>query len=215
LDDRIRVLIADDHPVVRQGLRSFLELQEELEVVGEATDGAEAVAMAGRSRPHVVLLDLVMPRMDGVEAIHRIREVSPATNVIVLTTFSDDRQVFPAVRAGASGYLLKDVHPHQLVEAIRTVHGGESLLHPTVATKLMQEFAGRRLRSEADALTDRERDVLRLLTRGMSNREIASDLHVSEKTVKTHVSSVLAKLGLADRTQAALYAVRERLFEGE
>ena len=211
---RIRVLIADDHPVVRQGLRSFLELQDELEVVGEAADGAEAVAMTGATRPEVVLLDLVMPRTDGIQAIRGIRQASPETKVIVLTTFADDDKVFPAVRAGASGYLLKDIHPHQLVEAIRTVHRGESLLHPKVASKLMQRYADGDPSSPFEALTGRELDVLRLLAEGRSNREIARVLHVTEKTVKTHVSSVLAKLNVADRTQAALLAVRERLFEG-
>ena len=211
---RIRVLIADDHPVVRQGLRSFLELQDELEVVGEAADGAEAVAMTGATRPEVVLLDLVMPRTDGIQAIRGIRRASPETKVIVLTTFADDDKVFPAVRAGASGYLLKDIHPQQLVEAIRTVHRGESLLHPKVASKLMRRYADGDPRSPFEALTGRELDVLRLLAEGRSNREIARGLHVTEKTVKTHVSSVLAKLNVADRTQAALLAVRERLFEG-
>jgi NarL family two-component system response regulator LiaR len=212
--DRIGVLIADDHPVVRHGLRAFLQLQEDLDIVGEAGDGQEAVAEVQKLRPDVVLLDLVMPNLDGIDAIRQIREASPATKVIVLTTFADDEKVFPAVRAGAAGYLLKDVEPKDLVEAIRTVNRGEGLLHPRVASKLMNEFAGEHERGDSlEALTDREKDVLRLIARGMSNREIARELVVSEKTVKTHVSNILAKLHLADRTQAALYAVRNRLVD--
>ena len=206
----IRVLIADDHAVVRQGLRTFLDLQEDVEVVGEATDGEEAVVEAARVHPDVVLMDLVMPRVDGVEAIRRIREASPATRVLVLTSFTEDDKVCPAVRAGAAGYLLKDVQPRALVEAIRTVHGGEALLHPTVAARLMQEFAEEEPR---DLLTERELEVIRLIAHGRSNKAIALELGLAEKTVKTHVSNILGKLHVADRTQAALYAVRERLVE--
>jgi two-component system, NarL family, response regulator LiaR len=209
--ETIRVLIADDHAVVRQGLRTFLGLQEDVVVVGEATDGEQAVAETLRLHPDVVLMDLVMPRLGGVEAIRRLREQSPATRVLVLTSFAEDEQVFPAVRAGAAGYLLKDVHPQELVEAIRTVHAGDALLHPTVAARLMQEFV------EAEAprggLTERELEVLRLVAHGRSNKAIALDLGVAEKTVKTHVSNILGKLHVADRTQAALYAVRERLVD--
>jgi NarL family two-component system response regulator LiaR len=210
--DVISVLIADDHPVVRQGLRTFLETQAALEVVGEAADGAEAVELVERLLPDVVLMDVVMPGLDGVEATRRIREVSPSTRVIVLTSFDDDEKVFPAIKAGAAGYLLKDVHPQELAEAIRRVDRGEALLAPSVAAKLMQEVAGERSPS-GGGLTERELDVLRLIARGLSNKLIARELVVSEKTVKTHVSNILAKLHLADRTQAALYAVRERLVE--
>jgi two-component system, NarL family, response regulator LiaR len=210
--DRITVLIADDHPVVRQGLRAFLDTQEDLEVVAEACDGEEAVARAVELVPDVVLMDLVMPNIDGIEAIRRIRDASPSTRVLVLTSFIEDEKVFPAVKAGAAGYLLKDVEPTELAGAIRTVTRGEALLHPTVAAKVMQEVAARD-RSPAAELTERELDVLRLLARGMANKAIALELHVSEKTVKTHVSNILAKLHLADRTQAALYAVRERIVD--
>jgi NarL family two-component system response regulator LiaR len=212
--DRISILIADDHPVVREGLRTFLALQDDLDVAGEAADGEEAVAKVGELLPDVVVLDLVMPKLDGIEAIRRIRDVSPSTRVLVLTSFIEDEKVFPAVKAGAAGYLLKDAEPQAVADAIRTVRGGEALLHPSVAARLMQEVAERDESPAAD-LTDRELDVLRLLARGLSNKAIALELHVSEKTVKTHVSNILAKLHLADRTQAALFAVRERIVEPE
>jgi two-component system, NarL family, response regulator LiaR len=207
----IRVLIADDHAVVRQGLRTFLDLQEEIDVVGEAADGEEALAAIEELAPDVVLMDLVMPRLDGIEAIRRIRERTPATRVIVLTSFLDDDKVFPAVRAGAAGYLLKDVQPQELVRAIRTVRDGQALLHPAVAARLMEEIADDSRRREPDPLTPREREVLALLARGLSNKAIARECGVSEKTVKTHVSNILGKLGVNDRTQAALWAVREGL----
>ena len=210
----IRVLIADDHAVVRQGLRTFLALQEEVEVVGEAEDGAQAVSAAERLQPDVALMDLVMPRLDGIEAIRRLRAVSPDTRVIVLTSFVDEDRMIPAVRAGAAGYLMKDVQPQDLVRAIRTVHGGEALLHPAVVAKLMEEVAAERPDGGAQ-LTAREREVLTLLARGRANKLIALDLGVSEKTVKAHVSNILGKLGLHDRTQAALYAVREGIVELE
>jgi DNA-binding NarL/FixJ family response regulator len=200
----IRVLIADDHAVVRQGLRTFLGLQEDIEVVGEAADGEQAVAEAERLAPDVVLMDLVMPRMDGVEAIRRLHELVPGARAVVLSSFIDEDRLLPVVRAGAAGYLLKDVEPAELVAAIRTVHGGGALLHPRVAARLLAEVAG-------DPLTPREREVLALIGRGMANKVIARELGLAEKTVKTHVSSILAKLGVADRTQAALYAVREGL----
>jgi two-component system, NarL family, response regulator LiaR len=203
----IRVLIADDHAVVRQGLRTFLDLQDDIEVVGEAADGAEAVALAERLAPDVVLMDLVMPGVDGVEAIRRLRERAPATRAVVLSSFIDDDRLVPVIRAGAAGYLLKDVQPAELVDAIRTVHGGGALLHPQVAARLLAEMAG-------DPLTPREREVLSLVGRGMANKLIARELGLAEKTVKAHVSSILAKLGVADRTQAALYAVREGLVVG-
>jgi two-component system, NarL family, response regulator LiaR len=205
----IRVAIADDHAVVRQGLRTFLGLQEGMEVVGEAADGEEAVALVERTAPDVVLLDLVMPRVDGLEAIRRIRERAPATRILVLTSFADDHTVLPAVRAGAAGYLLKDVQPPELAGAIRTVHAGEALLAPTVATMLVEQLAaedgGGAERGEN--LTPREREVLALVARGRANKAIALDLGVSERTVKTHVSNILGKLNLTDRTQAAVYAV--------
>jgi NarL family two-component system response regulator LiaR len=214
LPDSIRVLIVDDHPVVRSGLRAFLELQEGIEVAGEAGDGLEAERLVLELVPDVVLLDLVMPKVDGIAAIRRIRELSPATRILVLTSFAEDEKVFAAVKAGAAGYLLKDVNHDDLSDAIRTVYRGEALLHPTVAAKLMQEFAQTGQRAPApEYLTERELDVLRLIARGMSNKEIGAELSVAEKTVKTHVSNILQKLHLADRTQAALYAVRERLVD--
>ena len=215
MSEAIRVLVVDDHPVVRQGLRAFLDLQEGIEVVGEAADGGEAERLVLELVPDVVLLDLVMPKVDGIGAIHRMRAVSPATRILVLTSFADDDKVFAAVKAGAAGYLLKDVNHADLADGIRTVHRGEALLHPTVAAKLMREFATGRRDSPRDHLTEREMEVLRLLAKGMSNKEIAGELSVSEKTVKSHVSNVLQKLHLADRTQAALYAVRERLVDDD
>jgi DNA-binding NarL/FixJ family response regulator len=200
----IRVVIADDHAVVRQGLRTFLDLQDDIEVVAEAGDGAEALTAAEEHAPDVVLIDLVMPNVDGIEAIRGLRERVPAARAIVLSSFIEDEKLLPAVRAGAAGYLLKDVEPQQLVEAIRTVHAGGALLHPRVASRLLEEMA-------SDPLTPREREVLALIGRGMANKVIARELSLSEKTVKAHVSSILAKLGVSDRTQAALYAVRAGL----
>jgi two-component system, NarL family, response regulator LiaR len=205
----IRVLVADDHGVVREGLRSFLALQDDIEVVGEAGDGEEALEAVRRLGPDVALMDLVMPRMDGIEAIRHIRAESPQTRVIVLTSFVDEDKMLPAVRAGAAGYLLKDVEPHELVTAIRTVHGGAALLHPAVVAELVREATTPR----GDGLTEREREVLALIARGRANKAIAFELGVSEKTVKTHVSNILGKLNLTDRTQAALYAVREGLVD--
>jgi DNA-binding NarL/FixJ family response regulator len=218
----IRVAIADDHAVVRQGLRTFLELQGDMEVVGEAVDGADAVDLVERTAPDVVLLDLVMPRVDGIEATRRIRERSPATRILVLTSFADDHTVLPAIRAGAAGYLLKDVQPPELAAAIRTVHAGEALLAPAVATMLVEQLAAEdgagapgaaaaAAREERSHLTPRELEVIAELARGRANKAIAFELGVSERTVKTHVSNILGKLGLSDRTQAAVYAVEHGL----
>ena len=211
--DKIKVLIVDDHAIVRQGLRTFLELQDDIEVVGEAENGAEAVELARQRRPDVVLMDLVMPEMDGIEATRQICALQPGTRVIALTSFAGDDKVFPAIKAGASGYQLKDVSPPDLVDAIRAAHRGETHLHPEIAKKLMAEVAAREKKAEPDlaVLTGREVDVLRLIARGFSNHEIARELTISEKTVKTHVSSILSKLHLADRTQAAIYALKEGL----
>jgi DNA-binding NarL/FixJ family response regulator len=212
----IRVVIADDHAVVREGLRAFLALQEDIEVVAEAADGEEAVSAVDRFTTDVALVDLVMPRVDGIEAIRRIRASHPETRVIVLTSFVDEDKMLPAVRAGASGYLLKDVQPQELVGAIRTVHGGGTLLHPAVVEELVREVSRDGERGRPDSpLTEREREVLALIARGRANKAIAFELGVAEKTVKTHVSNILAKLGLTDRTQAALYAVREGLVDPE
>ena len=208
--ERIRVLLVDDHAVVRQGLRSFLELQPDIEVVGEAAGARDGVQLAARLSPDVVLMDLLMPDEDGVDAIRALRDVAPRVRVLVLTSYLDDTHVFAAVQAGAAGYLLKDVQPDALTDGIRQVSQGLAVLHPTIAARLMNRTG--RPPSLAD-FTQRERDVLKLLAEGLSNKEIAGRLFISEKTVKTHVSNVLQKLGVADRTQAALLAVRQRLVD--
>ncbi len=207
----IRVLVADDHAVVREGLRTFLELQEGIEVVAEAGDGAEAIELAERLRPNVILMDLVMPRLDGLDAMRVLQQGLPEARVIVLTSFADDEKLLPAIRAGAAGYLLKNVQPQELARAIRAAHAGEALLDPAVAARLVEAIAERGSDERAHQLTPREREVLELIGRGLSNKRIARELGVAEKTVKTHVSHVLGKLGVSDRTQAALYAVRTGL----
>jgi NarL family two-component system response regulator LiaR len=209
-DGSIRVLLVDDHAVVREGLRTFLDLQDGLDVVGEAEDGEQAVSEAERLRPDVILMDLVMPNLDGVGAMRALRERLPDARVIVLTSFADDERLLPAIQAGAAGYLLKNVQPKELARAVRAAHAGEALLDPLVAARLVEEIAHPSQRAEPDAqhLTPREREVLELLGGGLSNKRIALELGVSEKTVKAHVGHLLAKLGVADRTQAALYAVR-------
>jgi NarL family two-component system response regulator LiaR len=210
----IRILIADDHAVVREGLRAFLELQDELTVVGEAGDGEEALVEAERLRPDVILMDLVMPRLDGVGAMRELRRRMPEVRVIVLTSFLDDDRLLPAVQAGAAGYLLKDVEPSELAHAVRAAHAGEALLNPAAAARLVQAIADGQASAaaqERERLTRREREVLELIAQGRSNKRIAFELGISEKTVKAHVGRLLAKLGVADRTQAALLAVRRGL----
>ncbi len=205
----VRVLIVDDHAVVRQGLITFLELQDEIEVVGEAGNGKEALLKVKELKPDVVLMDLVMPVMDGLTAIKEIKQMRPETEVIALTSFADDEKVFTAIRSGATGYLLKDVQPNDLVKAVLAADRGEVQLHPEVAKRLMNEVLAPPKEADGlDELTDREREVLGLLGKGMSNKEIARDLSVSEKTVKAHVSSILNKLNIPGRTHAALYAVK-------
>ncbi len=203
----IRVLIVDDHGVVREGLRTFLDLQDGIEVVGEAADGEEAVGEAERLHPDVVLIDLVMPKLDGVQAMRRLREQAPKARAIVLTSYLEDERLLPAIRAGASGYLLKSVQPQELARAVRAAAAGEVLIDPVVAARLVETLADGR-EDRAEQLTPREREVLALVGRGFANKRIASELGIAEKTVKTHVGNVLAKLGVADRTQAALYAAR-------
>jgi two-component system, NarL family, response regulator LiaR len=205
--DSIRVLIVDDHSVVREGLRTFLELQDGIEVAGEAADGEEAVREAERLGPDVVLMDLVMPRLDGVSAMRTLRERVPAARVVVLTSFLDDERLLPAIRSGAAGYLLKNVQPRELARAVRLAAAGETLIDPTVAARLVDSLV-EDPRAEGPELTPREREVLDLIGRGYANKRIALELGISEKTVKTHVGHVLAKLGVSDRTQAALYAAR-------
>ena len=204
----ITVLIADDHPVVRQGLQVLLSVQDDIDVVGEAADGEQAVAMAGRLKPDVILLDLKLPGMDGIEVLRELRDGGLATRALVLTSASDQALVTLAVQAGAAGFLYKDVDPDALVRALRSVHDGNTLLAPEAAGSLLRAGAAASAVRGIGALTGREREVLAQIADGRSNREIARLLRVSEKTVKTHVSSVLAKLGVADRTQAALFAVR-------
>ena len=207
----IRLVIVDDHAVVREGLRAFLRLQDGIDVVGEAAGGDEAIRVAAASSPDVVLLDLVMPDGDGVGAIRRLLEVAPAARVLVLTSFADDSQIFAAMAAGAAGYLLKDIDPAALADGIRDVHAGRPALDASVATRLMRRGGGS-TRMPID-ITAREHDVLRLVVEGLPNKQIAQRLGIGEKTVKTHVSRVLAKLGVADRTQAAVLAIREGLVD--
>ena len=206
--ERVRVMLVDDHAVVREGLKNYLGAVPEFQVVGEASCGSDVVRVAQETKPQVVLMDLVMPEMDGVEATRRLREALPDVKVIVLTSFADDDKLFPALRAGAVAYLLKDVSPRDLAEAISAAARGESRLHPEVTKRLMAGMAGGADKRPEDLLTDREMDVLRCIARGKSNKEIGAELFISEKTVKSHVGSILDKLGLADRTQAALFAVK-------
>jgi NarL family two-component system response regulator LiaR len=208
LADRVRVMIVDDHAVVREGLKNYLGALKEFEIVGEASSGVEALEAAKKLQPQVVLMDLVMPVMDGIEATKILHDTLPDIKVIVLTSFTDDDKLFPALRAGAVAYLLKDVGPQELAETIRAAARGETRLNPDVTQRLVAGLAGGAAERPEDLLTEREMDVLRCLARGMSNKEIGADLFISEKTVKTHVGSILDKLGLADRTQAALYAVK-------
>ncbi|CAL9396467.1 response regulator transcription factor [Streptomyces cellulosae] len=209
--DTIKVLLVDDHQVVRRGLRTFLEVQDDIEVVGEAADGAEGVALAGELQPDVILMDVKMPGMDGVEALRRLRELDHRARVLVVTSFTEQRTVIPALRAGAAGYVYKDIDPDALAGAIRSVHAGHVLLQPEVAGALLSQEEGVSGAGRAGSLTEREREVLGLIADGRANREIARALVLSEKTVKTHVSNILMKLDLADRTQAALWAVRHGL----
>ena len=212
VQQKIKVLIVDDHQVVRQGLRTFLELQDDVFVVGEAEDGQAALEMVRRLVPNVVLMDLVMPRLDGISATRQVKSLSPDVKVIALTSFTEDDKVFPAIQAGASSYLLKDVSPDELVDAIRAAYRGEARLHPDIARKLMEQVAHRtesQYESRTEDITERESDVVRLIAQGRSNQEIAQELFISEKTVKTHVSNILSKLQLQDPTQLAIYAIKK------
>ena len=212
----IRVLIADDHPVVRRGLRTLFTSEPGIEPVGEAADGVEAVAMARSMQPDVILLDMVMPRKNGLEAINEIKQDNPEARILVLTSFAEDEKVFPAIKAGALGYLLKDSSPEELLDAIRNVYHGQSSLHPTIARKLINELKRPSdLLPTQTTLTDREVDVLKLVAQGLTNHEIADKLVLSEWTVRTHVRNILDKLHLANRTQAALYALKEGLADLE
>ena len=206
----IRVLLTDDHAIVRKGVHALLTTEQDIQVVGEACSGAEALAQAEALHPDVILMDLVMPELDGIEATRQITSKLPGIHILVLTSFAADEKVFPAIKAGALGYLLKDSSPEELVEAIRRVHRGEPSLEPTIARKVLMELSHppKQQPLTADPLTEREFDVLRLLAKGCSNKEIALKLSVSDLTVRTHVSNILGKLHLASRTQAALYALQ-------
>jgi NarL family two-component system response regulator LiaR len=210
--DPIRVFIAEDHAIVRKGISALLTLEPGIEVIGEASNGVEAVRGIEKLRPDVILMDLVMPEMDGIEAIRQVIARHPEAHILVLTSFSTDDKVFPAIKAGAMGYLLKDSEPGEVVRAIRQVHRGESSLHPRIARKLMQELSRPQRRPPTtDPLTEREVQVLRLVAQGKSNRQIADALVITVGTVRVHVSSILSKLHLASRTQATLYALRKGL----
>lgn len=208
MTDRIRLVLVDDHNVVRIGLKAYFNTLKDIEIVGEAATGVEAVRLAQELSPDVMLMDLMMPGMDGVEATRQVKKVSPRTQIIVLTSYHNDEHIFPAIRAGALSYVLKDVDPDDLAEAVRRAHAGEAVLNPRVAARMVKEMHGSR---EVEVnpfreLTDREMEVLRLIATGKSNQEIAEMLVLSEKTVKTHVTNLLSKLHLSDRTQAAVYA---------
>ncbi len=211
MGDELTVLLVDDHALVRQGVRAFLETEPDIVVVAEATSGEEAVRLAAEYAPDVALMDLVMPGLDGVEATRRLTRASPRTRVIMLTSYHEDEHIVPVLRAGALSYLLKDVGPEDLVAAVRNAAAGEAVLHPRVASRVVRELRG----EQRDAinpwheLSDREVEVLRLVAEGLGNAEIAARLVISEKTVKSHVSNILGKLQLADRTQATAYAWRQ------
>jgi DNA-binding NarL/FixJ family response regulator len=211
--DAIRVLLVDDHAVVREGLRTFLQLQDGIEIVGEAADGEEAVREAERLHPDVILMDLVMPKLDGVGAMRELRRRLPGSRVIVLTSFAQDDRLLPAIQAGAAGYLLKNVEPAELARAVKEAHAGGTLLDPRIASRLVEAIAQPPGEEPHERLTAREREVLALIALGRSNKRIALELGIAEKTVKTHVGHLLAKLGVPDRTGAALLAVREGLGE--
>lgn len=212
MPETIRVFVADDHPIVRRGIKDLLDTEAAIVVVGEASNGREAVQKVSELLPDLVLMDLVMPEMDGIEATRRIRESHPQVRVLVLTSFATDDKIFPAIKAGAQGYLMKDTGPAELLEAIQRVQRGEPTLHPAIAQKLLAEISGPSSQPPTpDPLTERELEVLKLVARGLNNQEIAETLVISVATVYTHVSNILAKLHLASRTQAALYALREGL----
>jgi NarL family two-component system response regulator LiaR len=212
MTDAIRIIIADDHAIVRKGIRAVLRNVPDIDVVGEAATGWEAIAEVKKLQPDVVLMDLAMPELDGIQAIARIMNDNPKVRILVLTSFASEDKIFPAIKAGALGYHLKDSTPEEMMEAIRQVHRGESSLHPVIARKVLQELSRPSGRPPTpDPLTPREVEVLRLVAQGRNNQEIAEELVISETTVRTHVSNILGKLHLASRTQAALYALREGL----
>jgi NarL family two-component system response regulator LiaR len=209
----IKVMIVDDHGIVRQGLRTYLDLLEDIAIVAEAENGLDALVKVNQFNPDIVLMDLVMPEMDGIEATQKICGSYPDVKVIVLTSFTEDEQVFSAIKAGAVGYLLKDISPPDLAKAIQAVHSGETHLHPEITKKILNQFVSPKsdIETPPDELTPREMEVLQLVAQGLSNKELANKLTISEKTVKTHLSSIFSKLHLSDRTQAAIYALKHNL----
>jgi NarL family two-component system response regulator LiaR len=209
----IKVLVVDDHGLVRQGLRTYLDLHEDISIVGEAENGIDALEKVKQFTPDIVLMDLVMPEMDGIEATQKISAAYPDMKIIVLTSFTEDEKVFSAIKAGAVGYLLKDISPTDLAKAIQAVHSGETHLHPDITKKLIKQFVNPKSEAETtpEGLTPREMEVLQLIAQGLSNKELAKGLTISEKTVKTHLSSIYSKLNLSDRTQAAIYALKHDL----
>jgi NarL family two-component system response regulator LiaR len=214
MDKKIRVLIVDDHVMVREGLRTILSMESDIEFVGEAKDGYEAVSQAFKLSPDVILMDLVMPGKNGIEAIREIRQKTPKARILVITSFSEDDLVFPAIEAGALGFILKDTTAETLIQAVRIVYRDEPSLHPTIARKLMQARSPKiEVDEPVEMLTAREQQVLSFLAKGMSNREIAQQLVLSDLTIRSHVSNILAKLNLENRTQAALYALRRGMGE--
>lgn len=206
----IRIVIVDDHAVVREGLRFLLEQQEDMQVVGEGENGKQAIQLVADLLPDILLLDLLMPELDGVTAVREIKRLAPTTRIIVLTSYFEDDQIFNVIKAGALSYLLKDMRPRELIAALHAAARGESVLHPTVASRVLREMRSQQ-QSPLNELTPRELDVLTRIARGRSNHEIAQELTIGEQTVKTHVSNILSKLHLADRTQAAIYALQQRL----
>lgn len=214
MSESIHILITDDHAIVRKGLRTLVESEPGMEVVGEAADGVEAVLKARSLNPDVILMDMMMPRMDGLEAINEIMRENPEARILVITSFAEDDKIFPAIKAGALGYLLKDSTPEQLIQAIYAVYKGESSLHPSIALKVIRELnRPSELPPTEEPLTTREVEVLKLVARGLTNQEIAEILVISERTVGNHIGNILNKLHLANRTQAALYALREGLVD--
>ena len=216
MSESIRVLIVDDHAIVREGQMALIDTEPGMEVVGEAQDGFEAIEMTDKLQPDVILMDLEMPRKGGIEAIGEIKAENPDARILVLTSYTEDEKVYSAIKAGAQGYLLKDSSPNEILAAIRQVHQGETSMRPSIAEKLMRELQrSSNLKPTVDPLTEREVEILKLVAQGLPNQEIAEQLVISERTVRTHVTNILSKLHLANRTQAALYALREGLTDLE
>jgi NarL family two-component system response regulator LiaR len=210
--ENITILLADDHVLVRQGTRELLEREDDMKVVGEAGDGEEAVALTAKLHPHVVIMDIAMPELNGIEATKRIKEIHPDSAILILSAYDDDQYVFAILEAGAAGYLLKDVRSHELVDAIRAVHAGESILHPAIARKVLNRFASSRrqdaIAAESDQLSEREMEVLKLAASGKTNMEIANELALSVRTVQGHLSNIFSKMQVGSRTEAVILALR-------